>query len=268
MDQLAQYAQQLGDIYNEHAPTLRASLPTAVMTLVFGVTICVLGAKLARWLITVAFAAGGLVAGLLLGGQTDVAPLAVALMGAAALGAVGFVLHRLWVGLATGAFLASVAFGVISAQMILPHVEEFRELQLTAAREEVTHFEPGPVGEAMQVSWDHVRNTTASLIDFAIAKEPNLRKYGFLGVIFAGGLGLLMGIFLCRLTLILFSAAFGTSLIAVGLTMLGGHLQVDILELCQQRPEMSAVALACFFVFSIILQTLLTRRARSSGAAE
>jgi len=76
-----------------------------------------------------------------------------------------------------------------------------------------------------------------------------------------------MGIFLCRITLILFTAAFGTSLIAGGMAMLSGHVQVDMLQMCQDRPEMSAAALASFFVFSIILQALLTRKGSGQQAA-
>jgi hypothetical protein len=74
-----------------------------------------------------------------------------------------------------------------------------------------------------------------------------------------------MGIFLCRITLILFTAAFGTSLIAAGMAMLGRHVDVDMLALCQQRPEMSAASLASFFFFSIILQAMLTRRDAQQG---
>ena len=135
MDQLALYAQKLNELVHQHIPAdgLPATLPTAVATLVFGVAICVLGAMLARWLITVVFAVGGLVAGLSLGGHVDIAPLVLALLGAAALGTLGYALHRLWVGVATGAFLASVAVGVLSTQMVLPHLDEFRQQQNVAA---------------------------------------------------------------------------------------------------------------------------------------
>jgi len=267
MDQLAQYAQQLADLYGQNAPKLPASLPAAVMTLVFGVAICVLGAKLARWLITVAFAVGGLVAGLSLGGRVDLAPLVTALLGASALGAIGFTLHRLWVGLATGAFLATVAFGVVSTQMVFPHVNEFREQQLVAAQADPSRDQAGAVGEAMNAGWDQFWGMTDSFKQFVAEREPNLQKYGVIAVLFAAALGLLMGIFLCRLTLILFTAAFGTSLIAGGMAMLGHHVEVDMFTLCQQRPDMSALALGAFFVFSIILQTLLTRGGDKAPAA-
>jgi len=269
MDQLANYAQQLAELFRLHAPdnVVSATLPTAVFTLAFGVGICVLGAKLARWFITVVFAVGGLVAGFSMGGHFNLAPLVVALIGAGALGGLGFVMHRLWVGLATGLFLATVAFGVVSTKMVLPHVEEFRQQQVETAKQEVTNFEPGPVGDVVKTGWDEFWKMGDKFSAFILQKEPDVRKYGVITVIVAAGLGLLMGIFLCRLTLILFTAAFGTSLIGSGMAMLGRHVEVDMFQLCQERPDMTAAALACFFVFSIILQTLLTRKGASTASA-
>lgn len=269
MEQLAQYAKQLSEVIHQHAPAtaFSAALPTAIAALVFGVAICVLGAMLARWLITIVFAVAGLVGGLSLGGHVDLSPLVLALLGAAALGTLGYALHRLWVGVATAAFLASVAFGVLSTQMILPHLDEFKQQQAVEARVEVTEFHPGPVGDAVSAGWEQFSSYMDAFGHFVVAREPNLQKYGLITVPAAAGLGLLMGVFLCRITLILFSAAFGTSLIAAGIAMLGQHVEVDMLKLCESRPEMTAAALASFFVFSIILQSLLTRGGGSQAAA-
>jgi hypothetical protein len=269
MDQLAQYAQQIADLLRQHAPngTLPPVAPTAIVALIFGVGICVLGAKLARWLITVAFAVGGLAAGLRLGGYFGVAPMYSSLVGAAMLGAVGFMMHRLWVGLFTGAFLASVAFGVLSTQVALPHLSEFEAQQRAAiAQTEVTQFEPGPVGDAVQAGWDRLIDYGKDFFQFVSSKHPAVEKWGPVSIIVAAGFGLLMGIFLCRSTLILFTAAFGTSLIGSGMTMLGGQFEIDMLKLFQERPGMSALALGAFFVFSVVLQTMLTRPDGGSSA--
>jgi len=272
MDQLAHYAEQLSEIIRQHIPgnLMPGTLPAAaIVILVFGVGISVLGAKLARWLITVAFAVGGLIGGMKLGGFADLSPIATAMIGAAAFGAVGFVMHRLWVGMFTGLFLASVAFGVLSTQMVLPHLDGFAEQQRAAriamVQTEVTEFEPGQVGDAVHASSERLVDVGKSFTNYVMERQPSLRKYGVITVIAFGAFGLLLGMFLCRLTLILFTAAFGTSLIATGMAMLGKDVHVDMLQLCQDRPEMSALALVAFFLFSVVLQTMLTRREPSGG---
>lgn len=268
MDQLAHYAQQLAEMFRQHAPAdaTMPAMPAAIVALVFGVGICVLGAKLARWLITVVFAVGGLLAGLSLGGHVDAAPMITALLGASALGVVGYMMHRLWVGVFTGAFLATVAFGVLSTQMILPHLDGFAKQQEVAAQQEVTTFTPGPVSDAMHAGWDRFWDYTHQFGEYLVANQPDIQKYSIGVVVIAGAFGLLMGVFLCRLTLILFTAAFGTSLIGAGMAMFGQEVHVDMLKMLQERPEMSALALGAFFIFSIILQTMLTRSAPAAPA--
>ncbi len=268
MNQLALHAQQLSELLRQHVPAeaMAASLPTAVAALLIGVGVCVLGAKLARWFTSVVFVVGGIAAGLATGAEVGFAPLPSAVIGGVLLGALGYGVHRLWVGMFAGLFLATVAMGGLASQLILPHQAEFEAARPAPV---VTEFRTGPadagdsVEAAVAAGWDQCTEYLMSVLRYAMDREPHLRRFGVLWVIGAAALGLLMGIFLYRLTLILFTAAFGVSLIGTGIAMLGPHLGLDVYEICQQRPQMSAAALASCFVLSIILQTLLTRPERA-----
>ena len=257
MDQFADYARQLTELVHHHIPAqaIPPAVPTAVVALVFGVGICVLGAKLARWFITVFFAVGGLMAGLKISQCYGYPPPLTALIGGAAVGTVGYVLHRLWVGIFTATFLATVAFSVLSTQVVFPHLVEFDKTEREVV---VDEFHPGPEAAA-QASWEHFDDYLERFGEYLIEREPLVKRHAALCVLGAGLLGLLMGIFLCRLTLILFSAALGMSLIGSGIAVLGSCLGMEVYQTCQQRPEMSAIALASFFLVSVVLQAALTR---------
>ena len=258
MEQYTDYAQQLVELVRHYVPpsAIPPALPTAVVALIFGVGVSVLGAKLARWFITIFFAVGGLVAGLKISQCYGFPPPVTTLLGGAAVGAVGFILHRLWVGLFTATFLAVVAFSVLSSQVAFPRLLEFDKAEREAIVEE---FHPGPSGEVAEESWQRLRDYSDRFGAYLIEREPMFEKHAGVCVVGAGVLGLLMGVFLCRLTLILFTAALGMSLITSGIGVLSSYLGMDVYQICQQRPEMSAIALASFFLLSVVLQAALTR---------
>lgn len=264
MDRFTAYAQQLAEVVQHLVPAsaLPPALPTAIVTLIFGVGICVLGAKLARWFTTVLIAVAGLMGGLWLSQRLGFSAPLSALIGALLLGGAAYVFHRLLVGLFTGAFLATVAFSVLSAETVIPHLVEFDKTNSPPMVVTVEDFHPGPSvvrPDAFAAGWDQARDYAQRFGEYLVAQEPNIKRNAALYVIGAGLLGVAMGLFLCRLTLILFTAAAGTSLIGSGLAVLGAYLGMDVTAACQSRPEMSAIALAAFFIVSVVLQAVLTR---------
>jgi MFS family permease len=243
--------------HNLPAEAVPPALPTGIVALLFGVTLCVLGAKLARWFVAVSFVVLGLLGGLTLSRMTGLSPLMCALFGGISAGGLGFALHRLLVGGFAAVFLAGLAFSVFSTEKVLPHLQEFERMREIPAG--VQNFQPGPPSDIAASSWNQFNAYCKQFGDYLVDKEPNVRKYAIVLVLGAGLAGLLMGIFLCRLTLILFTAAFGTSLIASGLSMAGPALNVDVYSMSQNRPALSALSLGAFFVASILLQAALTR---------
>ncbi len=263
MNQYADYAAKLFDVFRQHLPSevMATQFPAAIVAIVFGVGVCVLGAKLARWGITIIFASAGMVFGLSLGKALGFSSPISALGGGLALGGVGFSLYRFWVGLLAGAFLSSVALGVVSSQLAFPHLSDFDDLQRKShSVEEVHDFQPGPSANALESGWDKLDAYGHQFWKYLSDQEPSLRLNTVGWGVGAGLVGLLLGLLLSRLTLILFTAAFGTLLISGGIYVLGNGMGMDMLQATRDRPGMSGLAILSFFVVSIALQTALTRK--------
>lgn len=271
MDRLIQYGQQLADLVHHYVPAgaIPPALPTAVVVLIFGVGLCVLGAKLARWSVTIVLAVVGLTLGLRLSQQVDLSTPLCALFGALLLGGFTFYFHRFIVGIFTGVFLASVAFSFVSAEYVLPHWQDFDRVERPVIGA-VEDFHPGTgVGnEALSAGWDKLEEYGSRFGSYLIEKEPRIKSYAAVSVIVAGLAGVAMGIFFCRFTLILFTAAFGTSLIGSGLAALGSYYGMDLAQTFRGSPELTAGALAAFFLVSVVLQTMLTRPEPAPAASK
>jgi hypothetical protein len=275
MNGYANYVSTLFDVIKQHLPSevIATQFPAAIVAILIGVGVCVLGAKLARWFITIIFASAGMVGGLGLGKALGFSSPISALGGGLALGAVGFSLYRFWVGLLAGAFLSSVALGIVSSQTAFPRLSEFNELnQKTQTVEEVRDFQPGPSenllgpsGNVLQSGWEKLEDYGSRFWDYLNQQDSSLRLKIVCWGVGAGLVGLLLGLLLSRLTLIVFTAAFGTLLISSGIYVLGNGMGMDMLQATRDRPGMSVLAILSFFVVSIALQTALTRKEASAS---
>ncbi|HNO79323.1 MAG TPA: hypothetical protein PKN33_14835 [Phycisphaerae bacterium] len=263
MNEYANYASKLFEVFRQHLPSevMATQFPAAIVAIVIGVGVCVLGAKLARWLITIIFASAGMVCGLGLGKALGFSSPISALGGGLALGGVGFSLYRFWVGLMAGAFLSAVALGIVSSQLAFPHLSEFDELQRSShSAEEVRDFQPGPSDNVLESGWDKLEAYGKRFWDYLNQQESSIRLQTVGWGVGAGLVGMLMGLLLSRITLIVFTAAFGTILISGGIYVLGNRMGMDMLQATRERPAMSGLAILSFFIVSIALQTALTRK--------
>ena len=155
-------------------------------------------------------------------------------------------------GLGAGVFLAVVAFSVLSVQMVVPHLDQFPNLtQPVIANAEGVET----VEQAMEATWEQLEVDLQEFGEYLIQREPNLEKYAGWAVAVTGLVGFLMGVFFCRMTLIVFCASFGTFLITSGICL----LQPNVLQAQGFSPETSSLTLLSFFVVSLILQSILTR---------
>ena len=279
MERLADYTHQLTELIQHYVPaeSVPPVLPSAVVLLFFGVGICVLGAKLARWFIAVTFAVSGLAIGLNVSTWVGFSPLLCALFGALAIGTVGYGLQRLWVGLFTGACLAVLATGSYSWVNVLPHWDGFTQTYQTVQAETFTVPSASPADSTNDgtaqgaaaadapVDWDRLQDYMDRFDAYLKEKVPSFRRNGVLLAISGALAGFLMGVIFCRLTLILSTACVGTVLIATGLSMMGSFIGIDVDSMLRDRPEMTGLAVAAFFVASVLLQFLLTRSESSAS---
>lgn len=257
MNHVAELLEQCSQIVQQHVPP--GAIPpwwfASGVGLLVGIALCVLGAKLARWFIVVALAGVGVAGGVAADAHIGVSPLATALVGGLIGGGVGYFLHRVWVGLFAGAFLAVVVLGVYSSQTVIPRLVEFDH----ASQAEVADFHVGPGYDQPQIDWEHFNDFSSRFRDYLRAKAPNVQRYATLWALGAGVGGFVLGAVFSRLILIVFTSACGSLLVAGGVTLLAQGFGLDIYQTYAQRPKISVVALALFFVVSVALQVMLTR---------
>ena len=111
----------------QHAPSdvLQDAVPFALVCLVAGIGLSVLGAKLSRFGLTAALAVGGGVVGLFVAKETGYPAPVCGLVGSLMAGVVAFMTFRLWVGVVAAVVFSSAALGVFGYQRLRPHLAEF-----------------------------------------------------------------------------------------------------------------------------------------------
>ncbi|NOX58845.1 MAG: hypothetical protein GXP29_08310 [Planctomycetes bacterium] len=268
MQRYAEYASQLFNVFKEHLPVevMATQIPTGAVAMLLGVSICVLGAKLSRWFVAIVFASTGLILGMQISKSYDWPFPVTALVSSLVVGGVGYSLHRFLVGLFAGLFLSSVAFSLVSSQMVLPHLPEFEQVEQSQRTPANLEFQPGPAAGAIESGWASLSSYAVRFWTYMDKQQPNLRLHAVGWSVGAGLVGLLMGLFLNRLTLILFTAAFGTVLISGGMFVMAKGMGMDMLQATRARPSVSALAIGSFFIVSVLLQSALTRKTPAPAA--
>jgi len=260
MDHLADFAQQISSIIQQHVP--QSAIPpwwfAAGVGLTAGVALCVLGAKLARWCIVVILAGLGIAGGVGADTYLGISPLACGLVGGIFGGGVGYFFHRLWVGLFSAAFLATAVIGIYSSQSVAPHLVEFdHAYQVTESA--TADFHVGPGYDQPNIDWRHFENYVSRFQTYLQEKSPNVQRYLTLWALAAGIGGFVLGALFSRLILIVFTSACGSVLVAGGVALLAQAGGLDIYQTLEQRPGISGLGVVMFFVVSVVLQVMLTR---------
>lgn len=263
MNDLAELGNQGRRLVEQHVPpeALSQAFAIGVALLVIGAVIAVLGARLMRPVLTVAFGvAGAWLAGRL--GQRVNVPITVMVVLAALLaGGIGYALHRLWVGLLVAVVASGVALSVFGHQRILPEVQVFQEVHATAAAGEAGTDFTLPTPEE-QLAYNHPSPETWARDFWAhlTARDADIRgKMAVIGV-GAAVVGLLLGLVATRGALIVCTALVGTSLVMGGLSLVVSEAAPQIHASALESPRLLAWAWAGLLVASVVLQALLNRR--------
>lgn len=248
----------------QHTPAdvLNEAVPLAVMLLIGGVGLSVLGAKMARVASTFAFAGTGAIAGAYFARQSGF-PLAVCIGGGGLLfGVIGYQTMRFWVGMLTAAVLASLALGAYGYQRVVPHVAEFEQSMRESANDGDFVFSvPSP--EAQQAYRDRTpKQWVQQFWAFATARDGTLeqgaRTIGIVAIL----TGLCLGVVAMRWALILSTAFLGTGLVTAGMSTLVSHYwHGQVYQAFSARPAVFGAIIGGFCVSSLIVQTALTRPA-------
>ena len=250
----------------QHAPTdaLRAAIPAALVFLVAGIGLSVLGAKLARFGITSAFIVLGGVLGSRFGQEMGFQPLICALVGAFLIGVIAYQTFRLWVGVGAAIVFSSMVLGTFGYQRVVPYVAEFQQGgQQPAIQSPITFAVPTPLEQ--QAHLDRTpRQWAEEFWAFVTQRDAIVARNTKALATVALLTGLCLGIVAVRWALILATSLVGTVLVTTAAATLLTRSVPESYQAFQSNPGLVGVGVGGFLVTSLILQTMLSRKSPSA----
>ena len=265
MTDLQSFLDRGRELIVQHAPTevLQEAIPFALVCLVLGIGLSVLGAKLSRFGLTSVLAMGGGVVGLFVANETGYPPLVCSLVGSLMAGVVAFMTFRLWVGVVAALVFSTAAMGGIGYQRVVPHLADFDATHGLVSAHSVdagSFVVPSP--EAQEAFNQRTAKAWAQdLWTFAKERDVNLARDGRALGLVAALAGLFFGVIAVRTALVLSTALVGTGLVALAAGTFLTHSAPQAYQALQSRPALLGMAAGSFFVGSLVVQTLLTRKA-------
>jgi len=267
MSELSTMIDQAQAFAAQHAPSevLQEAVPLAVLLLIGGVGMSVLGAKLSRVAATFGFAAAGGVAGVYFARQSGY-PLPVCIgAGGLLFGVIGYQTLRFWVGVLTAGVLTAVALGTFGYKNLVPHVAEFQQSVQAAEPVDGDFVFSVPSPEQQEAYRDRspdqwAREFWAFVTERDAGVEQGARSIGIIAAL----TGLCLGVIAMRWALILSTAMVGTALVTTGMATLVSHYWPDQgYQAFAERPAVFGAIIGGFLVSSLIVQTALTKPAPS-----
>ncbi|MGD2110242.1 MAG: hypothetical protein PVI86_12740 [Phycisphaerae bacterium] len=272
MNEIETIIEQAKAFAAQHMPAevLHQALPFGLICLALGIFISVLGAKMARLGVSGLFAIGGAALGVFFARQTDFPAIICSLVGALALGVVGYHTMRMWVGVVAAIVFALVALGVFGYQRVMPYMAEFQPSPTGALVSGDTTSFTVPSPDEQQAYRDRDPQQYAKqLWAFATEKDANLERNTKAVALLAVVAGLSLGVAAARWALILSTSLVGTVLVTSGMGALAHAYAPASYQSLQERPTFLGVGLGAFLLTSLIVQTLLTRTAsKEKGKAK
>jgi len=249
----------------QHAPTdaLSRAVPAALVLLVAGIGLSVLGAKLARFGVTSAFVVLGGVLGSRFGQEMGFQPLICVLVGAFLIGVIAYQTFRLWVGVGAAVVFSSLVLGTFGYQRVMPYVAEFeRGAQQPSIQSPITFAVPTSIEqqayrERTPRQWAEEFWSFVTLRDAIVAK--NTKGLATVALL----TGLCLGIVAVRWAMILATSLVGTVLVTTAAATLLTRSVPESYQAFQNNPSLVGIGVGGFLVSSLILQTMLSRKSPS-----
>ena len=270
-EQIGQVIQQLQGLWDAHVPSQYhlPVVPTALGFLILGVGLAVLGARLARGGLTLACASlGGLVA-FSLRSHVSWSPSLLLAAGMVAGGVLGYVLFRLWVGVAAAAVCSLFALGVYGSRMIVPHFVDYDSVHNFNGSFVIPEAAESDISSPAESGGPSVERVEAWFRDFWLyvkSKESDVNTW-VAGIALGAALfGFGVGSVLPRFTLILGTACLGTTLVLSGMAALAKHSKADLYDAALANPRTVGIVGLVLVATSLVLQGLLTRRPAAAAA--
>ena len=229
----------------------------AAVCLVGGIGMSVLGAKIAKPAMTTVLGLLGAFGGVVFARNCGIHEAIGGLVGAVMLGTVSHLTFRLWVGVASALVLSTLALGAFSYQEVVPHVKDFDSM--------VTTFTvPSPEQQAANIKPEFTE-WAKDFWAFATDRDQTLPVNSQLVGFGAAAVGLFLGVIAVRWMLILATSIVGTSLVTTAVATTVTHYSPGSEQALLEHSGVMGLGVGAFLVSSLILQTLLTRKAPDSG---
>ncbi|MCH7993263.1 MAG: hypothetical protein IIB57_02345 [Planctomycetes bacterium] len=232
----------------------------AAMFLVGGVGLSVLGAKLAKPAMTTVLGLLGALGGVVFARNAGVHEAIGGLVGALMFATVSHLTFRLWVGVASALVLSTLALGAFSYQEVLPHYMEF----VSPAEGRQSFTLPSPEQQAASIQ-PEFKQWASDFWAFASQRDERLPINSQLVGFGAAALGLFLGVIAVRWMLILATSIVGTGLVTTAVATTVAHYSPGSEQTFLNNAGVMGMGVGAFLVSSLILQTLLTRKAPESG---
>jgi hypothetical protein len=271
MDQFTTIFEQTRQFAAQHAPAsaLRETIPIAIIFLVAGIGLSVLGAKLARIGMTFGWLMLGALGGGWIARQTGFPAVVCVTAGAITVGIIGHQTYRLWVGLAAAVVISAATLGAFGYQNVMPHVSEFGQRVTLASSASAEQFVIPTPEQQEAYAQRTPRQWFQQFWGYVAQQEPGIVQKGRALGLATFIAGLCIGLLAARLALILSTSLIGTALVTTGMFTLIAHFMHDrAYQALENHPTLVGLTVGVFLVSSIILQTLLTRRHHSPKMAE
>ena len=271
MNDLAPIVHQARVFIEQSVPAgvLERTAALAILILLGGIRLSVFGAKMAKPALTGALALLGAAAGVAftrLAGLGEMpGPIIGAIMGAAMFWTVAALTFRIWVGVVTAIVFSSIALGTFGYERIVPHVAEFDGMVISSAVAETDGLAL-PARERQQPFRGRPpRQWAAEFWAFATGKDATLQANSQLVGYGALAAGLFLGVVAVRWMLILSTSILGTALVASSVATLLGSWVPGAYQTILGHPGVVGMGMGAFLVTSLVLQTLLTRKAPAAA---
>ena len=266
-EEIASILEQARLLVLQHAPAdlLKEAVPFGIICLVAGIGLSVLGAKLSRIGITCGFGLLGAYIGAFVARQTGFPMLVCSPIGAVMMGVIGYQTLKLWVGMVAALVLSTAAMGVFSYQRILPHYGEFEQAAPASFDGSETFALPSPEEHRAYLERSP-KQWAQEYWAFVTQKDADVGSNGRAVALTAMITGLCLGVVAARWALIVSTSLIGTALVTTALASLMRLSVPESYQAFQRHPSLVGVAVGAFLVSSLVIQTLLTRKAPDTKA--
>ena len=267
MNDLAPIVDQVCAFIEHSVPPemLQRTVALSILVLVAGIGFSVLGAKMAKPALSAALALAGAAAGVaftrLAGFAEMPGPIIGAVVGAAMFGTVAVLTFRIWVGLMTAFVFSSIALGAFGYDQIVPRVAEFDGMSTWSPVSGTGEFDIPSPQEQKSYLERTPQQWAGEFWAFATGRDETLQANSMLVGYGALAAGLFLGVIAMRWMLILSTSVIGTTLVASSVATILTHSVPGAYETILGHSGVVGMGVGAFLVTSLILQTLLTRKA-------